>query len=131
VITLLVDHHLEGKARRLEHVLSAGGWDEFAAIRFVSLSQVGLAIDSSDQVIWRFAQTHGMLLLTDNRNMKGIDSLEQTLREENTAEALPVITIGSSRRLDEREYRERCAVRLIEIAMDLQQYLGVGRLFIP
>jgi hypothetical protein len=96
VITLLVDHHLEGKARRLERVLSAGGWDEFAAMRFVSLSQVGLAIDSSDRVIWRFAQTHGMLLLTDNRNMKGIDSLEQTLREENSAEALPVITIVSS-----------------------------------
>jgi hypothetical protein len=51
--------------------------------------------------------------------------------EENTPEALPVITIGSSRRLDEREYRERCAVRLVEIAMDLQQYLAAGRLFIP
>jgi hypothetical protein len=35
--------------------------------------------------------------------------LEQTLREENTPTSLPILTIGSVNRLDEREYREECA----------------------
>ncbi len=47
--------------------------------------RVGLADDSSDRETWRFAQQNRMTLLTDNRNMKGRDSLEQTLREESTA----------------------------------------------
>ena len=63
--------------------------------------------------------------------MKGADSLEQTIREENTESALPVLTIGSVGRLDEREYRERCARRLAEIVLDLEYYLGCGRVFIP
>jgi len=72
-----------------------------------------------------------MLLLTGNRSMKGPHSLEQTIREENTATSLPVITVSSANRLDERLYRERCGSRLIEIILDLDNYLGVGRLFIP
>jgi hypothetical protein len=131
VITVLLDHHLEGKARQLWSVLSDDGWIELAVMRFVTLTQAGLPTNSSDRVIWRFVQTQGMLLLTGNRNMKGDNSLEQTLREENTPVALPVITIGNSERLDEHEYRRRCATRLVEIALDLEQYLGVGRLFIP
>jgi hypothetical protein len=34
-----------------------------------------------------------MILLTGNRNLKDPDSLEQTIREENTPFSLPVITI--------------------------------------
>jgi len=131
VISILLDHHLEGRANRLWSALSAGGWIELIAIRFVTLSQVGLSVHSSDRTIWRFAQAQRMLLLTDNRNMKGDDSLEQTLREENSPAALPVVTIGRSERLVEQEYRDRCALRLVEIIVDLDQYLGVGRLFIP
>jgi hypothetical protein len=131
VISILVDHHLEGRANRLWSAISIGGWDELVAIQFVTLSQVGLSVDSSDRVIWRFVQAQGMLLLTGNRNMKRGDSLEQTLREENGPAALPVITVGSSERLDEHDYRERCGLRLVEINMDLDRYRGVGRLFIP
>lgn len=72
-----------------------------------------------------------MLLLTDNRSMKGVDSLEQTLREETIPSSLPVITIGSVNRLDERLYREECAERLIEIVLDLDYYTGTSRVFIP
>ncbi len=72
-----------------------------------------------------------MLLLTDNRSMKEQDSLEQTIREENTPTSLPVLTIGSVDRLDERVYRERCVERLLEIGLNLDDYLGTGRIFIP
>jgi hypothetical protein len=72
-----------------------------------------------------------MLLLTDNRNKEGEDSLEQTLREEVTADSLPVITIGKRSRLENVEYRELCANRLVEIVVDLDRYIGYSRLFIP
>ena len=51
--------------------------------------------------------------------------------EENTSSSLPVLTIGSSDRMDESGYRKRCAIRLVEIVLDLEIYLGSSRLFIP
>jgi hypothetical protein len=72
-----------------------------------------------------------MVLLTDNWSMKGQDSLERTIREEGAPTSLPVISIGRLDRLDEREYRERCAARLVEVILDLEYYRGVGRVFIP
>jgi len=109
----------------------ADGWLELAAVRFVNLQEIGLSADSSDRSIWRFAQAHSMLLLTDNRNMKDADSLEQTMREEGAADSLPVITIGSSERLGDRSYRTACAARLVEIVLEIDVYRGARRLFIP
>ena len=64
--------------------------------------------------------------------MKGKDSLEQVIREENTATSLPVVTIGNADRvLTDPDYRNRCVDRLIEIIFDLDDYRGVRRLFIP
>lgn len=62
---------------------------------------------------------------------EGVDNLEQTIREENTTSSLPVVTIASLDRFNDREYRERCAVRLIDILLDIENYKGVGRIFIP
>ncbi len=50
--------------------------------------------------------------------MEGADSLEQTIRDENTSESLPVLTIGNISRFVESEYRKKCATRLIEIICD-------------
>jgi len=97
----------------------------------VTFADVGLPADSDDRVVWRFAQAKRMLLLTANRNAKGEDSLERVMREENTPTSLPIITIGDSERLSEYGYRESCVERLLEIVFDIQDYLGVGRLFIP
>lgn len=72
-----------------------------------------------------------MFLLTGNRNKRGDDSLEQTIRDENSAIALPVITVGDADRLAERAYREDCADRLLDIVLYPQNYLGTGRQFIP
>ena len=72
-----------------------------------------------------------MMILTANRNMKGEDSLEKVMREENTPTSFPVITIGNLDRIDEYDYREQCVDRIVEIIIDINNYLGVGRLFIP
>jgi hypothetical protein len=41
------------------------------------------------------------------------------------------LTIGNADRMLEKAYRERCAIRLVEIGLDLENYLGTGRVFIP
>jgi hypothetical protein len=71
------------------------------------------------------------VLLTGNRRQRGNDSLEQVIREENTATSLPVITVGSVDRLDEPVYREQCSSRLTEIMLDIENYRGTGRIYIP
>ena len=131
MITILVDHNIEGQAIILWGAISAEGWLELLPLRLVTFAQVGLPPDSSDREVWRFAQSNGMILLTSNRRMKEADALEQTIREENTAASLPVLTIGNVKRTVEKSYRERCAARLLEIALDLESYLGAGRIFIP
>jgi Domain of unknown function (DUF5615) len=131
VNTILVDQDIEGQVLILWGGLAAEGWLELCSLQLVTFAQVGLPADSSDRTVWRFAQTHGMMLLTHNRNMNDEDSLEHTIREENTPTSLPVITIGRVERLRERSYRERCIVRLVEIGLEIEQYLGTGRIFIP
>jgi hypothetical protein len=131
VSTILVDHDIEGPVLILWGALVADGWLELCPLEVVTFIQAGLPVDSSDRTVWRFAQAHGMILLTHNRNMNDMNSLEHTIREENTPTSLPVITLSRAERLRESAYRARCVVRLIEIALEIEQYLGTGRLFIP
>jgi len=88
-------------------------------------------MDASDRLVGFYAQENQMMILTANRNMKGDDSLEQVMREENTADSFPVLTIGDIARLDEFDCRERCVERIVEIVLDVDNYMGSGRLFIP
>jgi hypothetical protein len=87
---------------------------------------------SDDRLVWQFAQANQMVLLTANRSMKGKNSLEQVMREENTSASLPVVTIGDADRvLTDPDYRNRCVDRLIEIVFDIDDYKGTRRLFVP
>lgn len=128
---LLVDYNLDGYALIFLGILTKLGWLELLPIQFVTFREAGLLMESRDRLVWRYAQAHQMLILTANRNMKGEDSLEQVMREENTEDSFPVLTIGSLDRLSEADYRERCVERLIEIVVEIDRYKGVGRLFIP
>ncbi|MBD2291509.1 MAG: ACP S-malonyltransferase [Microcystis sp. M54BS1] len=127
----LIDHNIEGQSLILFGSITSEGWLETLPIRFISFDEVELPITSSDRVVWHFAQENQMILLTANRSMKGEDSLEQVIREECLPTSLPVVTFANVDRIIEREYREECVDRLIEIALYLENYLGVSRLFIP
>lgn len=131
MITILVDHNIEGQPTLLLRALESQGWVDLGLLQVATFRDLSLPIDSSDREIWRFVQEHGMLLLTGNRNMIGEDSLQQTLRDENRPESIPVITIANVNRVRERNCREECATRLAEICSDVESYLGTGRLFIP
>jgi predicted nuclease of predicted toxin-antitoxin system len=130
-MNFLVDYNLDGYAAVLLGILTKRGWLEFFPIQFVTFREVGLSMDINDRVVWNYAQANQMMILTANRNMKGEDSLEQVMREENSSTSFPIITVGDLTRLDEAEYRERCVDRLVEIVLELESYIGVGRLFIP
>ena len=88
MLTLLVDHNMEGQAVWL--------WDTI------------LKIELPDIIDMR------MVMFADI----GLDSL-------------PVLTIGCLDRMKENYYRVRCAERIAEIVLDLKNYIGTGRIFIP
>ena len=67
---VLVNYNLAGYIVLLQRTLATEGWLDLLSVRFLTLSEAGLAVDSSDRTIWRFAQLDQMLLLTANRNAK-------------------------------------------------------------
>lgn len=130
-MNFLIDHNIRGQAQLLLNAIENEGWLDLVAIRFIMFEEIDLEIDSSDRIVWRLAQANQMILLTANRSMKGKDSLEQVMREENTPDSLPVVTIGNVARVSESEYRELCVNRLVEIALYAENYRGARRIFIP
>lgn len=131
-MNFLIDHNLEGHAVILFGSLGNQGWLDLVSIRFVNFAEIGLSIKSRDRVVWRSAQENEMILLTANRSMKGEDSLEQVMREENTINSLPVLTIGNADRiLNDLVYRNLCIERLVDIVLDIDDYRGAMRIFIP
>lgn len=128
---VLLDHHMKKQGILLWATMGSEGWLKLLDIPMLTFTDVGLPIDSNDRDVWRFAQEKQLILLTGNRNKDGIDSLEQTIRDENLADSLPVITISIVDRLEERAYREQCAEKLVEIILGIENYLGIGRIYIP
>jgi hypothetical protein len=128
----LIDHNLKGHALVFFGAIASQGWLDIVSIRFVTFAELELSIASDDRVVWRLAQENQMILLTANRSMKGKDSLEQVMREENTSASLPVVTISNADRLlNDSEYRGRCVESLIKIVLDMDSYRGARRIFIP
>ncbi len=129
---LLADHNVEGHAQLLLGALKSLGWADALDIRLATFDKVALTSASTDREVWQRVQELGMLLITANRNRSGTDSLEQVLRDEHSAESLPVLTVSQAKRLlQDRVYRNACAERIAEIIVDLDIYRGVPRLFIP
>lgn len=131
-MNFLIDYNLQKYATILLGKIANDGWLDLIPLSFIFFQDIELPTDSNDRVVWRLAQQNRVILLTANRNMKGEDSLEQVIREDNTPDSLPVITIGNLDRFSkEASYRSRCADRIIEIVLDIENYMGVGRIFIP
>ena len=80
----------------------------------------------------KHASKKQLILVTANRNAAGSDSLEMTLRAENTATSLPVFTIANEKRVfQSRDYAERVAVKLLDYLLDIDRVRGTGRLYLP
>ena len=130
-ITIFIDHDMEGFDVFLVAGLQETGWDQLIRVEYKLLRDFGLPDNYPDQDIWRFVQQEEMLLVTSNRNSKGETSLQATMQRENSPEALPIVTVSDKELLRQADYRQRVAQSLARIIIDLDDYRGAGRLFIP
>ena len=133
--TIMADHDIEGQVRVLLRLLTSAAWSEVwheLAVRVESFASLGLPENTSDAVLWQFCQTWQIILITGNRNRAGPEALEAVIAWNNTPTSLPVLTIGTPPRvLSSREYAERVATSLLEVLLDVEQYRGTGRLYLP
>jgi hypothetical protein len=130
-VTVLLDHDLEGYVVYLESGLAETGWDQLIEIEFVWLRDCGLEENTPDNEVWRYAQEHRLLLLTNNRNNRDASSLHATIARENTPESLPVVTVSDKDSLRSADYRQKAASALAKIIIYPEDFYGTGRVFIP
>jgi hypothetical protein len=132
---IMADHDIEGQVRALLRLLTSAAWYEVwhgLAMRVESFASLGLPENTPDAALWQFCQAQQIILITGNRNKVGTDALEAVIARNNTPTSLPVLTIGTPPRvLSSREYAERVATRLLEVLLDVEQYRGTGRLYLP
>jgi hypothetical protein len=71
-------------------------------------------------------------LITANRHDEGPDSLESTIRDLNEPLSLPVFTIADPGAvLTSRDYAERVEIQMLESLLELDNFRGIGCLFVP
>jgi hypothetical protein len=135
VKAILGDINIQGHLRILVTILEGEDWREFWSslnLAVLTFQDVNLSQQTPDAVIWQTCQQEQLILVTANRNADGADSLEATLRIQNTAASLPVFTIADADRvLHSRDYAERVAVRLLDYLLEIDRVRGVGRLYLP
>ncbi len=115
--------------------MQAEPWHEFwdhLHLRLQTFADVGLDAADADSVIWQRCQDLGILLLTDNRNDDGPDSLAAAIRTNSTSTSLPVFTSSKVRAVvSNAEYRHNVIDRLLRYLLELDNIRGTGRLFLP
>lgn len=128
----LLDHNLEGQGILLRGIMESEGWLKLIDIPILTFADIGMPVNASDREVWRYTQEHQLILLTANRNARDEDSLAQTIQEENTSTSLPVLTVGYPERImKESTYSKRCVERIVDIVVNIEIYLGAGRIYIP
>ncbi|MBI1832606.1 MAG: hypothetical protein HYR84_14290 [Planctomycetes bacterium] len=135
MITLLADANIQGQVALLAACMQAEPWRDFwdyLELRLQNFADVGLDVADSDADIWHRCQEQGILLITNNRNDDGPNSLESTIRARNTPASLPVFTIADVRRVvSDAQYRHSVIDRLLRYLLELENIRGAGRLFLP
>jgi hypothetical protein len=135
MIRLLADNNAEGHVEILVRILLGESWIALwneLQIVVVTFDELGLDRSASDTEVWRVCQHEQAVLITNNRNAEGPDSLDIVVREENRPDSLPVFTLANPERLRaDRSYAERTAVRLLDYLMYLDELRGAGRIFVP
>jgi hypothetical protein len=91
-----------------------------------------LSRDAQDAAIWEVCQREQLILLTENRNAEGPDSLEETIRTRNRPDSLPVFTLANAQHfLHSKAYAERVVWRFLDYLIDIEKNRGTGRLYLP
>jgi hypothetical protein len=132
---ILADNNVEGQVNRLLFLLRGDEWGEVWAslgLTVESFDSLGLGRDTPDDILWHVCQQRELLLITANRLQRSADSLEATIRQHGSPQSFPVVTLANADRiLEDRAYAERAVVKLLEYLLDIGNYRGVGRLYVP
>jgi hypothetical protein len=134
---LLADVNVQGHLPYLHRLLVVLDlWEVLKAekIELAAFPDVHLAQDLNDRAIWQFCQSEAWVLLTDNRNDEGEDSLQRTLDTAWRVGHLPVVTVSDKRRLiRDEDYALRLAAHVADVLYGAAQgeYRDQPRIFVP
>jgi hypothetical protein len=132
---ILGDANLDGQVRILVQILESPSWrDLWESLELTVLKFADLGLDGAarDNVIWDTCQSEDVILLTANRNNDGPTSLEECIRQHNRPHCLPVFTFADAKKFQRsRRYAHRVVESLLEHLIDIENYRGVGRLYLP
>jgi hypothetical protein len=110
-------------------------WADFwqaLGLALYHFQDVGLTPSSTDLEVWSVCQAEQLILITDNRNLDSEDSLEATIRRNNTPQSLPVFTIADMNEFrTNSSYVERVVEALYDYLMRIDDVRGTGRLYLP
>lgn len=127
---ILSDVDIEGHFQKLLSVLESDVWLELWQNLNLSVHTfpgLGLRRDVPDSLIWQVCQQREIVLLTGNRNKRGPDSLEATIRALGTPASLPVITLANPRKLvRSKPYANRIVERLLNTSLTSIPSVGQG-----
>ena len=132
---ILADHNADGHLEVLLRTLLSDDWLEMwneLDVPVLTFAELDLSPDVDDLTLWRHCQRDQVVLITNNRNAEGPGSLEHVIRTETTLDCLPVFTLANAERIrTDKSYAEHTAVRLLEYLLDIKNYRGTARIYVP
>jgi hypothetical protein len=132
---LIADANIQGQVEYLVQRMQAEAWAEFWQALGLALRRfedVGLSTSATDLDVWSIFQAEQLILITDNRNLDSEDSLEATIRRNNTSESLPVFTIADINEFRSNDaYVELVVEALFDYLLRIDDVRGTGRLYLP
>jgi len=132
---ILADINIQGQVEILRLILEGDYWAELwrdLSLGMYQFADLGLDAKTPDDVIWRLCQQRELILITANRNEDRPDSLETTIKNENTPRSLPVFTLGDAEGVrHSRSYAERVVEQMLDYLLNIDNYRGTGRLYLP
>jgi hypothetical protein len=135
MLRMMSDNDVQGHVSRLMDICQSPPWVELWRDLYCVLctfEDFDLSADASDAEIWQTCQDNDVLLITGNRNAEGPESLEVTIRERNTADSLPVLTLTAPDRIGrDAPYAQSVVERLFDILIDVDVLRRTGRLYLP
>lgn len=134
---MLFDVNLDGYRQRLVGILRKHGFEpilEEEHLLFATFSEIGIDPDTIDRSIWNYCQDQGWVLLTDNRNKDGHDSLQATLDDSWEIGCFPIVTIGDKDAFEKDfAYAARVAFDIADLLIGIkqQEFLHQPRFYLP
>jgi hypothetical protein len=134
---LLADVNVQGHLGYLRHLLVALDlWPVLLklCLEFATFADLDLPPDLHDRSLWNRCQLDGWVLLTENRNRDGEESLQATLTDSWELGHLPVLMLSNKLRFEhDPGYAGRVATDIAELlfGIALEQYRDQPRIWVP